>query len=239
MFSFETKVRYSELSKNGLVRPEAIVNYLQDCTMFHSDMLGADVDFYKKEKKAWVLNSWQIDIHEDISAGQTLTIGTWPYDFIGAYGNRNFVIKNGDGKNIVEANTVWVFTDIEAGRPVKLTEDYTKFYSIEEKLPMEYLDRKIKIPKELAGFEKEPMHIYKSYIDSNGHVNNARYIECASEYLPKECRVKRIRAEYRNQAKYGSDFYPVVYKKEDDGIYVSLNDENGRVYAVIEFDIFM
>lgn len=237
MFSFKTKVRYSELDRNGAVRPESIVNYLQDCTMFHSDSLGADVDFYKKEKKAWVLNAWQIDIHEDMSAGQELTVETWPYDFSGAYGYRNFVIKDNLERNIVEANTVWVFTDIEAGRPVRLTEDYTKFYKLEEKLEMEYLDRKIKIPNDMCGDKKSPVHIHKSYIDSNGHVNNARYIQCAAEYLPDGCRVKRIRAEYKSQARYGGDFYPVVFEKQDGGIYVSLNDENGRIYALVEFDI--
>lgn len=243
MFSFDTRVRYSELNKDGVVRPEAIVNYLQDCTTFHSDSLGADVDFYKKENKVWVLNSWQIEIRKDMRAEDILTIGTWPYDFSGAYGYRNFVIRDARGENVVEANTLWVFTDVMTGRPVKLTEEYTKFYELSEKLDMEYMDRKIKLPKEMDGVRQDDVPVKKSFIDTNGHVNNSRYIECATEYIPDGYKVRRIRAEYKRQARYGDVFYPVVYdlrdNRESGNLAVVLNDDQGRAYAVVEFDIYM
>lgn len=243
MFSFNTKVRYSELNKDGVVRPEAIVNYLQDCTTFHSNSLGADVDFYKREKKAWVLNAWQIEIKEQINQEEELLIGTWPYDFTGAYGYRNFVIKNKEGKNVVEANTLWVFADMVSGRPVKLTDDYIKLYKLEEKLDMEYMDRKIKLPEGVFGITQEPVPVKKAYIDTNGHVNNGRYVECGAEYIPDGYKIKRIRAEYKRQAKYGNVFYPYVYDARNDegnGIFcISLNDENGKPYALVEFDIYM
>ena len=243
MFTFDTKVRYRELNEKGVVRPEAIVNYLQDCTTFHSDSLGASVDFYKRENKAWVLNAWQIEIREPLKLGEELTVGTWPYDFSGAYGYRNFIIKNKEGKNVVEANTVWVFADITTGRPMKLTEEYTKYYTLEEKLPMNYMDRKIKIPEGVIGIGYEPVSIRKSFIDTNGHVNNSRYIECGAEYIPAGYNVRRIRAEYKRQARYGESFYPVTYDMRDDGgngiFAIALNDENRKPYALVEFDIYM
>lgn len=242
MFTFKTKVRYSELSSDGIVRPEAIVNFLQDCTTFHSESLGASVAFYESENKAWVLNAWQIEIKGELKLGDEITVGTWPYEFAGAFGLRNFVIQDKDGNNVVEANTLWVFADIVTGRPIKLTEDYTKYYTLEEKLDMDYADRKIKVPEGVFSEIQKPVKIRKAFIDTNKHVNNSRYIECAAEFIPDNGKVKRIRAEYKKQARIDDVFYPMVYNALDasgNGILcVSLNDENSKPYAVVEFDIY-
>lgn len=242
MFTFKTKVRYSELSSDGIVRPEAIVNFLQDCTTFHSESLGASVAFYESENKAWVLNAWQIEIKGELKLGDEITVGTWPYEFAGAFGLRNFIIQDKDGNNVVEANTLWVFADIATGRPIKLTEDYTKYYTLEEKLDMDYADRKIKLPEGVFSEIQKPVKIRKAFIDTNKHVNNSRYIECAAEYIPDNGKVRRIRAEYKKQARITDVFYPMVYNALDasgNGILcVSLNDENSKPYAVVEFDIY-
>lgn len=242
MFSFDTKVRYSELNEERIVRPEAIVNYLQDCTTFHSDSLGADVDFYRQEKKAWVLNAWQIEIKRQIKAGEEIRVCTWPYDFSGAYGHRNFIIKDKEDCDIIQANTLWVFTDLTTGRPVKLTDEITRFYTLEERLDMNYMDRKVKVPEGIEGVELEKIPVRKYFIDSNGHVNNGKYIGCAEEYIPDGFKVGRIRAEYKCAAKYGDTFYPVAYRQDgkhgDSRVWVSLNDENSKPYAMVQFDIY-
>ena len=33
-------VRYSEADHNGLITPDALINYFQDCTMVHSELCG-------------------------------------------------------------------------------------------------------------------------------------------------------------------------------------------------------
>lgn len=243
MYTFKTKVRYSEINVNRVVRPEAIVNFLQDCTMFHSNSVGGGVDFYKQEKKAWVLNSWQIEVKRQLLEEEEITVCTWPYDFTGAYGHRNFMILDSKGEHVVEANTLWVFTDLTTGRPVKLTEDIVNLYDMDEKLDMEYLDRKIKIPQELEGVKQIDVPVLKNFIDTNGHVNNGKYIGCASEYIPEGYMVERIRAEYKRPAVIGDTFYPVVYtwqeSEEKAHIWVSLNNAEGNVYATVQFDIYM
>ena len=242
MYTFKTKVRYSEISSSRLVKPESIVNYLQDCVMFQTNAVGGGVDYYKRECKVWVLNSWQIEIKRQLIEDEEIPICTWPYDFAGAYGHRNFVVKDQAGEDVIVANTLWVFTDITTGRPIKITEEVRNFYQIEDKLDMEYMDRKVKIADGVTGEEQLPVPVLKGFIDTNGHVNNGKYIGCASEYIPDGYKVERIRAEYKRAAVYGDTFYPVVYRQdvsEDKAhIWIALNNEDGNVYATVQFDIY-
>ena len=63
MYSFKSRVRYSEINRDGLLDIPAVLNYFQDCSTFQSEQLGVGVDYLKKEKKAWVLSSWRSEEH--------------------------------------------------------------------------------------------------------------------------------------------------------------------------------
>lgn len=236
MYSFQNKVRYSEVNKELKLNIPSIVNYMQDCSFFQSESLGVGVDFLNKAHRAWVLNSWQIDILRDILVCQDIKIGTWAYDAKGVYGYRNFVIRTMEDKPLVNANSLWVLLNTETGRPEKVTERDVEAYGQEERIDMEYLDRKIKTVGEGSAQEKIPVKKY--HIDTNGHVNNRWYVQFAMEYVSGEekiggQKINRIRVEYKKSAKYGEVIVPVVYQGESE-ITVSMNDEAGQPYAKVQ-----
>ena len=41
MYTFESRVRYSEIAEDGLLALPAVIDYMQDCTNFQSEDLGA------------------------------------------------------------------------------------------------------------------------------------------------------------------------------------------------------
>ena len=229
-YYYDNRVRYSETNSDGKLNISSIVNYFQDTTTFHSESLGVGISFMNERNMAWVLNSWQIIIDEDIDFGESIRVGTVPYDFKSMYGYRNFWIENND-KVVVKANSIWVLLDTVTGMPVKVTDEIASAYPIGEKLDMNYGERKIKIVGE--GIEKEAFRIKKYHIDTNGHVNNAQYIQFAEEYLPQDFKIRMIRAEYKKAAKYGNIIVPVVYLDEKK-LTVSLNDQEGNIYAIVE-----
>jgi acyl-ACP thioesterase len=236
MYSFVDKVRYSEVDKFGNLSIAAIVNFMQDCSTLQSDYLGVGLKYLTEKHQAWVLNSWQIDFLEDIRLGEEIEIGTWAYDAKGIYGYRNFLIQSPEKKPLVKANSLWVFLNTDTKKPEKATEEAVAPYGREPKLDMEYLDRKIKITGE--GRPEEPFRIRRYHIDTNNHVNNRWYIQFAMEYFaPDETngqqKIKRLRVEYKNAAVYADMIYPVVYEEEN-GITVSLNDEDGKIYAIVQ-----
>ena len=236
MYSFQNKVRYSEVNRDLKLNIPSIVNYMQDCSFFHSECVGAGVDFLNKIHRAWILTSWQIDILEDISVCQDIKVGTWAYDSKGIYGYRNFVIRTTNDKPLINANSIWVLMNTETGQPKKVTPREVEPYGQEERIDMEYLDRKILTEGE--GAAKKEYFVRKYHIDTNGHVNNKWYVQFAMEYVSEDERINghkinRIRVEYKKSAKYGDIIYPVVYEG-DRKLTVSMNDNEGNPYAKVQ-----
>ena len=62
MYSFQSRVRYSECDENGRLSLVSMMNYLQDCSTFHSEDLGYGVGRLKAEGLGWILAAWEIEI---------------------------------------------------------------------------------------------------------------------------------------------------------------------------------
>lgn len=233
MYTFDSRVRYSETDERGTLSVTGIINYLQDCSTFQSESIGLGVDYLKQHNRAWWLSSWQIIIDRYPRLGEEIVIGTWPYDFKGMYGYRNFTIQDMSGNYLVRANSIWFFFDTAAGRPVKVTEEDVRGYGEPhaERLDMEYAPRRIEIPDTFENGEF--VQVYKHHIDTNHHVNNAQYVEIAREFLPADFIIGELRIEYKRAAVLGDVMMPRI-SKTDEGYVVSLCGKEG-VFAVIWF----
>ena len=119
MYEFNSRVRYSEIDHHGTLTLPALINYFQDCSTFQSEDVGLGTEVLKAEKRAWILSYWQVIAERYPALGERITIGTFPTEFKGLFGNRNFYLKDESGNMIAKAYSVWVFLDTETGRPVR------------------------------------------------------------------------------------------------------------------------
>ncbi len=232
MYTFDSRIRYSETDETGCLTLDAIINYLQDCTNFESEDLGVGIEYLSKNKIMWMLSSWQIVIKSYPSFAEKVTIGTQSYGYDKIIGYRNFLITGEDGKTIVIANSNWVLMDMEKGTPRIITPEIGDVYGKYEPLEMDYAPRKIKMPDN--GKECEEFIVKEYHLDTNHHVNNGQYIRMAMFALGINNKVKELRVEYKKQALLGDKIIPVVYK-DSNNAYVSLNNEKGKVYALVKF----
>lgn len=231
MYTFDSRIRYSETNQSGKIAIPAIVDYFQDCSVFQSEALGVGVEYLAKKNRAWILNSWQIIFDRLPKEGEKIITGTWGSGFDKFHATRNFIMDTPEGERLAYANSIWVYVDTQTGMPVRPSKAEIDIYHLEEPLRMEYEPRKIKLAKEWE--EKEPIKVPRSWIDSNNHVNNNWYIKAAFEQLPKDLKIKQLRVEYKNQAYEGDILYP-RYAKEEQRVLVSLCNEKQKPYAVIE-----
>ena len=232
MYSFESRVRYSEVDLEKKLSVTGMINYLQDCSTFQSESLGVGIDYLEKKNRAWLLSSWQIVIERYPELGEQIVVSTWPYDFKGIYGYRNFTICDPEGAYLVRANSIWFYLDTEAGRPIRIEEKAIEPYLAGQapKLEMDYAPRRIVLPEEYR--EGEPTTVVRHQIDTNHHMNNAQYVELAREALPGECRIRELRVEYKKAAVLGDVIIPRIYPQEGSTA-VSLCDSYGNPYAVV------
>lgn len=234
MYQFESRVRYSEVNSEMKMTLPSLLDYLQDCCTFQSEELGIGVAYLAKEHVAWVLSSWEIDIFRYPTMGEKISVHTWPYDFKGFYGYRNFRIVNEQGEVLVCANSVWVFMDTDKMRPARITDELVAIYQDELENPLQgqWSARKIALPDDME--TKEPVPVAKYFIDTNHHMNNSKYVLVAREYLPEGFLPGRLNVEYKKAAVLGDVLYPSVAVEQDEVI-VSLADEVGKPYAVVRF----
>jgi acyl-ACP thioesterase len=183
-------------------------------------------------KRAWILNSWQIEVYRPPLMGEQVIIGTWPYDFKGFYGYRNYIMKDKEDKVCAVASSLWIYLNTETGHPARIQPEIADAYHMEPKYPMEYAGRKIPVPNALT--PKEPFSVVSANIDTNNHVNNSQYILMAEEYLPKHFSVASLRVEYRSAALLGDRIYPKV-SCTDNQCFVVLENEEQKIYAILVF----
>ncbi len=233
MYCFESRIRYSEVDSQGKITLAAILDYFQDCSIFHSEELNMGISYLTKKKVAWVLSSWQVEIQRYPELGERVSVRTWPYGFRGFLGYRNFTMESEEGELMAYANSVWVLLDLKRGRPAKLLPEMLEAYRLSPQLSMECDSRKITLPQEMKEKGKFPVHKY--HIDTNQHVNNGKYVSMAQEYLPQGFQIAKMRAEYRKAAVYGDMIVPYVFAEEG-RVTVNLADEAAKPYAVVVFE---
>ena len=231
MYSFDGRLRYSEAAMDGRMSLYSAINYMQDCSIFHSESLGLGVEWLKNRHRAWLLLSWQIEVLDRPVIGEPLKTATWPCRFRLFNGYRNFMIWNGNGDVAYQANSIWVYVDTQTGHPVKAEPEDIDPYVIEPEIGMPWDGRKIALPQELTAHEH--IKVRQWMIDTNGHVNNSQYIHMASQFLPEEPSIKKLRVEYRQAAVMGDVVVPESGILDGSSV-VKLGAEDGRVFAVVQ-----
>jgi acyl-ACP thioesterase len=234
MFEFDSRIRYSECAQDGKLSLAGVVNYFQDCAVFHSSDVGRGPATWKAEHYAWMLASWQIVVERYPKMNEIVRTRTQAYNFHGFEADRNFLMWDKKGELLAFANSRWIYFDTEAGRPIRIPKLEVEAYGVDPEFEMEKAPRHIKMPSE-GVVDKQLFKVRATNLDTNGHVNNEQYISMALAYLPAGIKVRELRVEYLSQAYLGDILAPRVYH-DTEGYIVRL-DMDGKVCAVMQFTL--
>lgn len=232
MFQMQRKVTYSDVGPDYKADMAQIIDYFQDCSCFHSDSLGVGVENMDDSGKAWIMNSWQIIVDRYPAYGETVNVGTWPYEFKGPLGLRNFVIDDTEGQRIARANSVWAIVDMKTGSLTRVDDSLADTYSLEPKEDMPYAPRKIKYSGEFETFDG--FSVMRDWLDTNQHMNNGRFVALALEYVPENFNIRQMRVEYKHSAFHGDVLVP---KRQvmDGKVIILIENEKGTLCVITEF----
>ena len=156
MYSFTSRVRYSEIDETGKLSIPSLVNYLQDCTTFGSEELGLGPAHTAETGLAWLLSAWKIDIAELPSFGDEIRVSTWATGFKGLRASRNFTVcrtsDDAAAHPLVRADSSWFMFDASKGRPIRIPEKNIDWTFFRENIEGEYIwgNKGIQVNEDLA-----------------------------------------------------------------------------------------
>lgn len=251
MYSFSSRVRYSEVDERGTLSPAALLSYLQDGALFQSEALGVGVSHANEVGRRWLLAAWEVRIAELPRFTDEIVVSTWATSFKGLFAHRNFTLDRA-GERLVSADSLWFMYDDETGRPMRPpAEEIAPYEADLRAVPLDMPPVQRRIDRPGAGVPMPPVAVTQAYIDTNHHVNNAQYVNIAlgalseaapvpggaaplSEAVParQPGPLRRLDVQYCTAARLGDTIYPRIHPL-DDGWVVDLADEGESSYAVV------
>ncbi len=218
-FTWKYYAHYFDVDAHRRVTPFALLRYFEDIAIQQSEDVGVGIDYYNEEQVAWLLSRWDVRISALPRHREEISVLTQPMQMRGFLANRRFSIHGADGTIMVEADSQWIFLDAARKRPRRITEELYSRYGVHgesDGVPSPRSPR----PVEQVDKQRE-FSVRMSDIDTNGHVNNIRYVEWAFETLPPEMvrasELRRLLVQYKKEVRYGVDVTAHMSLSEEDG----------------------
>ncbi len=201
----EYEIHYFDADNRRKAFVPRLINYFDDVVLYQSEQIGFDLDFFQKNRLAWVLCQWDISIERLPLYRDKIKVRTYPYAMKKFYGYRKYEIFDRQGEKIVTADSIWILIDMEKKRPSRISDGMCKTYGVDEGI--EDLPDLDKLQPPVKIDDKKEFYVRQSDIDTNNHVNNVKYIEWAVELIPTEIicnyNLKNLKTSYKKETKYG------------------------------------
>ena len=184
-----------QCDRYGFMRPITLMNELQGLAGKHADILGVGRDVCLEKNIAWVLTHIFVDIIDVPRSDEVLVYSTWPCNTGAVRSERDFEIRDTNGKLKIRAISQWVLIDLNTRRPMRISDCFPDWVGMTERVWDRDFDK-------CADFVPTKSHVMACRfddIDVNQHINNAVYAVWATE---------SVGFEYRNQHQLrGIDIY--------------------------------
>lgn len=166
-----------QCDRYGFMRPIMLMNELQGLADKHATMLGAGREYCLENGIAWVVTHYFIDIIEMPRTGDQLTYSTWPSVSGAVKSERDFEVRDENGKLKIRAISQWVLIDLRTRRPVRISDWFPEWTGLPERVWEREFD---KCP-DFVPTKSSVIGCRFDDIDVNQHINNAVYAVWATE----------------------------------------------------------
>lgn len=216
---------------NGVARASAIMKYIQTSAQMQLTENGLSYDKLKSSKRAFILSKIRIDISEGVRAYDRLCAETFPCESRGYSFLRCYRLKRGDTV-IARAASVWALIDTESRSLVRVNDFNLGLPTLP---PLDLTVGHISLPCELL--RVGAYHVNYEATDQNRHMNNTRYPDMYSNYLPLEGkRIKTIAINYMKEARMGEKL-DVLRASYDGKYYFKTQREDGEINTIAEISL--
>ena len=207
-------VGYSDVDSKNRCKLSKIVDLLQNTATLHSKSVGYGTKVMMELKQAWLMLGWHVRILKYPEADMDVEVRTWSRGIKGVEAKRGYEILNEDGEVLMIADSSWALFDLETQKLIRAPEEMVNAYGAVDYNPFE--GEKIERLRDNQINEQEvKIKVGKRDIDTNHHMNNAKYMEYAMEVLPNEFEITEFENAYRKQVAYGEEICRIQNESEE------------------------
>ncbi len=230
-FSQKTSVCIHDVDYNGIAKTSAIMRYLQTAAQSQLTENGMSYENLRKRGVAFILSRFNMEVLRPLTAYTTLNAISYPVESRGYSFLRCYEL-NCDGETVARAISAWALVNTESHALVRVNDfdlNLPVLQSLDLALP------RITLPSELLDVGGYGVHY--GDVDQNMHMNNTRYPDMYSNFLPlKGKMISKIAIGYSNEAKIGEKLR--VLRGNDGNIfYFRTLRSDGKINSEAEIEI--
>lgn len=202
------------------LKPTSFMNLAQEAAGRHAVYLGFGYDDLIRSNTAWILSRVHVEFVDAPKWREEVTLNTWHKGLNRLFYLRDFLVTDNEGKTRVKATTSWLVLNLETRRLVRdpmLMEEGT----VCDENVIETPADKVQMPKDAAPELVRRHAVSYSDIDTNGHTNNAMYMQWAMNSVDYETAsskpVKEFTINFNHETKAGDkvQIYKIIDERED------------------------
>lgn len=168
----------------GCWRPSAILECMQETAGMHSHLLGLSREKMRGMGLAWVLSRVKVEITRIPSVEETISIETYPTPNRHLFFPRSHIFRDGKGEVIGTANSLWMLMDLKTRRLTQSEEVVSHMPDNRDLKPAAGMPATVRaLPADAELQAIEPVF---TDFDTNGHVNNTKYLDWCCNALGME-----------------------------------------------------
>ena len=236
LFEETVKIRYSEMDCDLVLKPSALLQFLQDLASDNAESLGFGYSYIIKHNLAWFLLKYRLEFDDYPEGIYDLTIKTEPRGYNKMFAFRDFYISHNE-KLIGRVTSSWTLVDLSTKSMANASEVLaSNQYMVQHEKREDDLNYgKIRLPEKFD-IEKT-FEVRFDDLDVNRHVNNANYIVWGFEPLDFNFRrahkLKTVDMLFKKEITHGSKVLSLVAINNNTTTHVLKNAETGEELCLI------
>ena len=235
VYQEEIHLRARDVDLHRRLRTSELFRLLQEASIRHTEQLGMGRDKTLDKGILWVLTMQRCEIRRMPEYDEHILLKSWPGRTMHLLFPRYYSMETAAGEPLLKASAVWCLVD----------QDSRKF-AFPEKYGVEIegvsTGEEIAMPGTLRPMDCDGERLFAvpySYVDLNGHMNNARYFDLAEDSIPAAAageRLSLICTEYTNEARLGEQLH-LRWGQQDGRYYLDGSTEKPCFRMLLEYQM--
>lgn len=231
MYTWNTRVLYSQLEPSGRLSLPALLDLFQDVATLHAEDFGSGLDDRSSQHTAWLLSRWRVRLGQLPRSGAHIQVNTQAYECRMALNRRCFALLDASGRELAVGDSLWTLVNTDTGAPISAAPVVAPYLEPGKGPDMCDMPRRLQLPAEHTALP--PFPVTDDLLDTNHHVNNVRSVALALRYLPEDLVFSALAVDYSRPLLPGQSVTPLV-AHTDRGFHVSLTVDH-QICVCAEF----